>query len=355
MKFASIATIATTCLGFSLAGVIYHTQTIHVTQYATVAAGEQPAESVPTPTPSTSTWVFSTNVLGHEFLFTSVIDDVENISEDFVTLYYENAIIKSGDSLTTESRVVQVNPTTLVTSLITEDPVASSPVAEEAVESVAAVAAAASPVAEEAVAASPVSPELDQDAKASPLIATFSVDSPSTPVSTTPVIVAQTTTLEPSASPSASSSENSDFGNVQDVSFAKAILDAHNNKRARHNAPALKWDQAAYNYAQNYANQYSCTGNLKHSGGKFGENLGVGYPDGPSVVNAWYQEGDSYNYNAANVFDHFTATVWKSTTKLGCAYKDCRAQNWGLYIICSYDPAGNVVGRSKENVLPLSN
>jgi pathogenesis-related protein 1 len=135
-----------------------------------------------------------------------------------------------------------------------------------------------------------------------------------------------------------------------DKSFAKSILDAHNDARSKHSAPALAWDQQVYQYAQDYADKYDCSGQLTHSGGQYGENLAVGYSSGPLALDAWYDEGQTYDYSSANSFDHFTQVVWKSTTKLGCAYKDCSAQNWGKYIICSYDPAGNFGGQSKLNV-----
>ncbi|KAK6456737.1 CAP domain-containing protein, partial [Scheffersomyces xylosifermentans] len=132
--------------------------------------------------------------------------------------------------------------------------------------------------------------------------------------------------------------------------FAKDILDAHNKYRAQHQVGPLSWETTAYNYAQNNANNYDCSGILTHTHGPFGENLAAGFPDGPSAVTAWYVEGETYNYEAANTYDHFTQLVWKGSTKVGCAYKDCRAENWGLYIICSYDPPGNFIGENKANV-----
>lgn len=136
-----------------------------------------------------------------------------------------------------------------------------------------------------------------------------------------------------------------------DKTFAKEILDAHNTDRAKHLAQPLSWDTDAYNYAKKNADNYDCSGVLTHTHGQFGENLACGYKDGPSAVQAWYEEGQTYDYSTANSYDHFTQLVWKDTTKLGCAYKDCSSENWGLYIICSYDPAGNVIGKNKANVL----
>lgn len=132
-----------------------------------------------------------------------------------------------------------------------------------------------------------------------------------------------------------------------DETFAKNILDAHNEKRALHSAGDLSWSATLYDYAQAYADKYTCGGSLVHSGGNYGENLALGYSTGVAALEAWYDEGTDYDYAAASVLDHFTQVVWKGTTKLGCAYKQCSC----LYVICSYDPAGNIVGAAAENVL----
>lgn len=331
MKFTTIAAAATTLFGLSLAQVKY--EYVHVTHVVTVDAN---GESTPTQTteeeqPSVSTWVFSTNVLGQDIAFTSV---VSNVDEANATLYRQNLVIQSGDSLTTEKLAVIVNPSTLVTSTLSSDE-ASDAESEEA----AAI-----------VSFTPTS-ETSQPTQLSVEATSIVSSAPSTDAQQTTQESPATTSSSTQSSATTSSSSSGDFGNVQDEAFSKEILDAHNSKRAQHGVSALSWDQSAYEYAQNYADQYSCSGNLKHSGGKYGENLGVGYKSGSAVVEAWYLEGDSYNYNTASTFDHFTQVVWKGTTKVGCAYKDCSSQNWGKYIICSYDPAGNIVGQGKANVL----
>ncbi|CAK9435573.1 uncharacterized protein LODBEIA_P03000 [Lodderomyces beijingensis] len=332
-SFAAIATLLATTTTMVQAApapeVEYVTETHRVTVTAGAKAAVEPTSVAPEP--STSTWVFSTSIQGHEIVFTSVVDPAET-SQPFRSLWEEHVVIQSGDSITTETLVVKANPTTVVTSTLSANDDAAAPapssVAQEQVKTVETYAAA---------------------------VESKSSEQPTTQAQPTTTRSSQNSPAASSSAPApakAAVTASANVGGTQDSSFSKAILDAHNAKRALHGVGALSWDQDAYNYAQNYANQYSCSGNLKHSGGKFGENLAVGYPDGPSAVEAWYDEGQTYNYNAANTFDHFTAIVWKSTTKLGCAYKDCRAQNWGLYVICSYDPAGNVIGSSKQNVLP---
>lgn len=169
------------------------------------------------------------------------------------------------------------------------------------------------------------------------------------PTTLAPSTVAEPTTTSSSstsaaAATSASSNQGSSLGG--DGSFQLAMLNAHNSKRASHNALPLTWDSQLAAYAQDYANKFQCGGSLVHSGGPYGENLAMGYSDAASAVEAWYSEGANYDYSSCSVFDHFTQVIWKSTTKLGCAYKDCDMK----YIICSYDPAGNFVGQGPQNL-----
>ncbi|QPG75652.1 hypothetical protein FOA43_003009 [Brettanomyces nanus] len=154
------------------------------------------------------------------------------------------------------------------------------------------------------------------------------------------------TSVATSAASSATSSASS-----SDSSFASEILAEHNAKRALHGVSDLTWDDTLASYAQDYADNYDCSGTLTHSGGSYGENLALGYSTTGSV-DAWYSEGDDFDYTSCNVYDHFTQVIWKSSTKLGCGQKKCN-DYWGTYIICSYDPAGNMVGDCPSNVLPL--
>jgi uncharacterized protein YkwD len=183
---------------------------------------------------------------------------------------------------------------------------------------------------------------------------TQSLDLLLTTLATTPSPVP--TTLATSTNPTTTSTtpvETTTSQSNSDSSFESQILNEHNIKRALHNVPALSWDDTLASYAQNYADQYDCSGNLQHSGGAYGENLALGYTITGSV-DAWYSEGDNYDYGAGcSVYDHFTQVVWKSTTKVGCGYKNCNSY-WGTYIVCSYDPAGNFIGQCDQNVTPLA-
>lgn len=163
-------------------------------------------------------------------------------------------------------------------------------------------------------------------------------------VETTSSTAAETTSSTSSSAEAAATSAASDF--------QTEILNEHNAKRALHGVSDLTWDSTLEAYAQNYADDYDCSGTLTHSGGQYGENLAIGYTT-TGAVDAWYSEGDDYTYGSGcSVYDHFTQVVWKSTTKVGCGYKKCGSY-WGTYIICSYDPAGNYVGECDSNVTPL--
>ncbi|KAG7191370.1 uncharacterized protein KQ657_003491 [Scheffersomyces spartinae] len=149
------------------------------------------------------------------------------------------------------------------------------------------------------------------------------------------------------------------------TSFESDILDAHNQKRALHGVPALKWNAKIAAYAAAYAAVALDCNNLQlvHSGGPYGENLAAGYVGGYSPVDAWYNEIKLYNYSQPGfspATGHFTQVVWKSTTELGCAMLLCN-NAWRQYTICEYtNTRGNIVGTNPatgnnffvDNVLP---
>jgi uncharacterized protein YkwD len=139
------------------------------------------------------------------------------------------------------------------------------------------------------------------------------------------------------------------------ASVAKNIVNRHNKYRTKHHAPPLKWDETLANYAQKWSN--GCV--FEHSQGQYGENLGLGYPNWTSVVDAWYGEVKDYNYNKPGFSmdtGHFTQVVWKGTTKIGCGVKTCNNLSKGFKLYtCSYSSYGNIVSDDNkyfiENVL----
>lgn len=123
----------------------------------------------------------------------------------------------------------------------------------------------------------------------------------------------------------------------------------------------LRWNATLASGAQTWAN--NC--NWSHSNAPgVGENLyagatSSGFPanvERDSVTNTsgfgWADEFPNYNY-AANTCaggqcGHYTQVVWRTTTQVGCAWKQCTTgspfqppfTNWTL-VVCQYSPAGN--------------
>ncbi|RKP30420.1 PR-1-like protein [Metschnikowia bicuspidata] len=172
---------------------------------------------------------------------------------------------------------------------------------------------------------------------------------PATGITASPTFQYQATSSassEGSASKPSVTGSGSGISRVRDASFAEAILDAQNSHRVLHGVATLSWDNSTYAYAQSNAGSYDCSGVLTHTHGPNGENLAAGFADGPSA-------GQTNNYQTNGEYNHFTQVIWKGTTSVGCAYKDCQAQGWGKYVVCEYSPPGNVVGQLSGNVLPL--
>jgi len=139
----------------------------------------------------------------------------------------------------------------------------------------------------------------------------------------------------------------------------QAVLDEHNALRAKHSAPDLTWDEAMASEAQSWADKCA----WGHSNAP-GENIWAGSGSafsGAAAVKSWYNEltNPGYNFSSPGTSEgtgHFTAVVWKSTTRLGCAMKVCtplHPMDWnpGNFLVCQYSPAGNYPGGYAANVL----
>lgn len=117
----------------------------------------------------------------------------------------------------------------------------------------------------------------------------------------------------------------------------QAGLDATNNYRRQHNAPALEWDASITAQAAAYI--AACP--MGHSGAAgFGENLAWGYDSPSAAVKAWFDEVSAYNFAAGGFSGstgHFTQLVWRDTASVGCAVnKACSMPTY----ICQYSPPG---------------
>ncbi|EPE29114.1 PR-1-like protein [Glarea lozoyensis ATCC 20868] len=121
--------------------------------------------------------------------------------------------------------------------------------------------------------------------------------------------------------------------------FQQDVLAAHNFYRRQHNASALVWNDTSAKVAGSWVK--GCA--FKHSNGALGENLVAGPPNATSAIDLWGQERQLFNFKSGGFSaetGHFTQLVWKDTTSVGCAVKNCKGLGW--YTVCEYWPRGNV-------------
>lgn len=161
-----------------------------------------------------------------------------------------------------------------------------------------------------------------------------------TPTPTPSTITITTTPPTPSAAPEY----------VSTPAFTSAILNSTNFFRTAHNATPITYNETLARFASSFLDDNRACA-FHHSGGPFGENLALGYPDVRAGVDAWGNERDEYNFREPGFeagTGHFTQLVWKGTTDVGCGRKLCGERGW--FLVCEYWPRGNVLGRFVEEV-----
>ncbi|KAL1544338.1 basic form of pathogenesis-related protein 1-like [Salvia divinorum] len=127
------------------------------------------------------------------------------------------------------------------------------------------------------------------------------------------------------------------------------FLEAHNRARAEVGVAPLAWNETVAGYALRYAYKRYGDCEMEHSMGPYGENLAEGWGRLSAVdaVGMWVNEKSCYDHSSNSCVGgeclHYTQVVWRDSTHLGCARRQCR--NGWLFVICSYDPPGNYVGQ----------
>ena len=137
---------------------------------------------------------------------------------------------------------------------------------------------------------------------------------------------------------------------IDDDKFASAILNSTNFYRGEHNASSVTWNDTLAKFAADYLAQGSCI--FKHSGGPYGENLAIGYPNATASVEAWGNERRDYDFGKPGFSEktgHFTQLVWRNTTTVGCGRRLCMGTS-GWFLACEYWPRGNVIGQFDTQV-----
>ena len=150
------------------------------------------------------------------------------------------------------------------------------------------------------------------------------------------------------------------------LTFGELQLQAHNDYRAEHSADPLLWDADLASAAQAWAETLESNDDgLVHSDTLYvGENLAY-YSNSDEAAQTetlegtswatdqWYAEGSDYNFQSPGLSSnpeagHFTQVVWAATSRVGCGVS-------GSFVVCQYEPAGNVLGNFAANVLPNVN
>ena len=132
--------------------------------------------------------------------------------------------------------------------------------------------------------------------------------------------------------------------------FGKELLEAHNNYRASHDAPPLKWSKEAASKAKKWVKKIADKGVIDH-----GEHDGMGQNiahmmssggtvdmTGQQTADLWYKEIKDYDFSKpgfGQLTGHFTQVVWTSTTHIGAA-KISKGSH--CYVVANYLPPGNV-------------
>ncbi|WVF68569.1 hypothetical protein IAT40_003338 [Kwoniella sp. CBS 6097] len=243
-----------------------------------------------------------------------------------------NASASANSTLIAEPTPTAVN--TAPTSEVTEAASTSSPSSET------------SSVAEEssAAAATETSSASEQDEDYEDTSSAISPEPTSTPAEASSAASAPSSSAAAPA-PSATGAGSSD---------AQTLVKLHNDFRAQYGAGPVTWSDELASYAASHAT--AC--NMEHTHGPYGENLAAGVGGGYSITdafNAWAAEAPEYDPSNPQ-YSHFTQVVWKGTTEIGCAAISCPSGSIfdmsgdSLYVMCEYNPPGNMIGAFPENV-----
>jgi len=154
-------------------------------------------------------------------------------------------------------------------------------------------------------------------------------------------------------------SQEESFQNTELDQFIRDVITAHNQYRAKHNAPPLKWSSKAATAAQRWAEQLAKQNKLQHGDHEgMGQNLAYmsGKPmTGQEATNMWYNEIKKYDFSDPKFTPgsgHFTQVVWAGSTEIGVGRVTSGGQT---FVVANYFPPGNVRGHFEVNVQALQN
>ena len=136
--------------------------------------------------------------------------------------------------------------------------------------------------------------------------------------------------------------------------FKLDLLEVHNQYRAKHGVPELKWSNSCAVHAQEWAEKLSRDNEFKHSDNpRYGENIAKAMklnPTADEIVWHWYREVEDYDFSRMEFqpgTGHWSQVIWKSTRYAGFGY----AKNNDITIIvANYKCPGNMLGQFERNI-----
>ncbi|XP_073822218.1 uncharacterized protein [Musca autumnalis] len=159
--------------------------------------------------------------------------------------------------------------------------------------------------------------------------------------------------------PSTSQAFKKIIGNKHDKwsKFEMECLEEHNKRRDLHGCKPMALNRNLCNLANDWAIHLTKTRSIYHRpGNDYGENI---YqlinqdPTAEDAVKAWYDEINKYKYSKPGFSTgtgHFTQVVWLDTKEMGVGR--AKVDNM-TFIVCNYNPPGNVMGQYKTQVPPV--
>ncbi|RWS28684.1 Golgi-associated plant pathogenesis-related protein 1-like protein [Leptotrombidium deliense] len=154
--------------------------------------------------------------------------------------------------------------------------------------------------------------------------------------------------------------EKSNVAPLSATEFAEDCLKWHNFYRRKHGVPDLVLDSKLNSLANDWAHHMANSGKFAHRDNcDYGENIYYRSFSDPSkmvtgkdAVDDWYSEISKYQFGVESTSfssGHFTQVVWKSSAKLGVGVAKSGNKT---YVVCNYEPAGNIGREYTQNVPP---
>ncbi|XP_018023983.1 uncharacterized protein LOC108679773 isoform X2 [Hyalella azteca] len=140
----------------------------------------------------------------------------------------------------------------------------------------------------------------------------------------------------------------------EEEDFAEAVLKAHNKYRLKHGVAPLTISKKLNKVAEDWAKTIAKKDRMEHRpNNDYGENIYSKWNSVPNhtisgaePVDSWYSEIKDHVFGKeprSMVSGHFTQVVWADSRELGVGM--ARNKSSGkLYVVCNYNPPGNMVG-----------